>query len=235
MISHQHRYIFIHQRKCAGMAIAQALGVSPKDPDFAVFNDGTLSDSDLFGHWRDRPEWTGSYHVFAVCRNPWDRFISGWRYLKPTRDLPLTPLLRDIREGRFVADENLHAHLTRPQVAILTDHEGRFVPDTLLHFERLQEDFDRLCGNLGLPPRRIPVTNTSDRRPYWTYYDAESRDLVAEIFAEDIDRFGYRFGEPATPLARACDHLSSASRRLRRRLHLSRIGRFLPGHSDDHW
>lgn len=32
-----------------------------------------------------------------------------------------------------------------------------------------------------------------DKRPYTDYYDGVTRDLVADIFREDCERFGYRF------------------------------------------
>lgn len=229
MISHKHRFIIIHQRKCAGMALARALNFDPKSRDFATFNDGTLSDNELFDHWNNHPDWVQEYHITAVCRNPWDRFVSGWRYSAKTRDIPLLKLLRNIRDGAFEVDANLHAHLTRPQVEILTDRNGEFVPDSMIRFEHLQKNFDVFCDQVGYPRQHISRTNSSDRKPYWAYYNDEARDLITEIFNRDINQFDYQFEKPASAWARSRERAATESRRLFRRIFLSRFGRFLSG------
>ena len=43
MISRQHECIFIHQRKCAGMAVIETFGLLPDNPDYHFMNDGVLS------------------------------------------------------------------------------------------------------------------------------------------------------------------------------------------------
>jgi hypothetical protein len=78
MICHDYKCIFIHQRKCAGVSIIHAFGFEPSDPEWYSMNDGVLS-----------PEYESApsgYFQFSVVRNPWDRFISGWKYLPVTRE-----------------------------------------------------------------------------------------------------------------------------------------------------
>lgn len=88
--------------------------------------------------------------------------------------------------------------------------------DFVGRFESLQNDFDRVCEKIGLPQSEIPHINSSRgqandkassgslipwrRRPtfpsfstYQDYYDDESRELVAQLYEADIDRFGYEF------------------------------------------
>lgn len=229
MISHDYRYIFIHQRKCAGMAITSALGASPESPDFHIFNDGTWSDNDLFAHWYQHPEWTENYHIFAVCRNPWDRFVSGWRYLKETQDLGLDEVLDEIEAGNFDGNAKVLSHLVRPQLAILQDGEGRFLPSTMLRFENLQGDFSKLCDQLGIPHRRVPIRNAGKRRPYWTYFDDSTRERVARLFQADIEKFGYSFAPPDQVTRRLNAHFHHLRNQVLTRVRASRLSRFLPG------
>jgi hypothetical protein len=182
MIDHAHRSIFIHQRKAAGMSIMSALGRSPDEPEFHRFNDGVLAPD-----WGQRDP---RYFVFSAVRNPYDRLVSSWKYLSGTRDRPLLDCLRNPpRDGHD------YRHFTRPQLAILRDPQsGRLVTDDLIRFEQMQPDFDRVCDRMGRPRQPLPHLNASKRsRAYRDYFDAETRRLADQIFAEDIAVFGYNF------------------------------------------
>lgn len=185
MIDHEHRCIFIHQRKVAGTSIISSFGFTQNDPGWHKYNDGVLSRD-----WRDRPAEERRYFVFSAVRNPFDRLISAWRYLKSTRDRPLLDvLLNPPREGHDFR------HLTRTQVSLLREQKSRkLITDDLIRYERCQEDFDRVRRRLNLPPFRLPVMNVSNRGPdYRIYFDTQTRALAEEMYMEDLLTFGYRF------------------------------------------
>jgi hypothetical protein len=74
MYSQKHNCIFVHQRKSAGTSIKTLF------PDATgEFNDGILDE-----RWHQDPRVPQSFK-FTVVRNPWDRFISGWKYNLSTR------------------------------------------------------------------------------------------------------------------------------------------------------
>ena len=79
------------------------------------------------------------------------------------------------------------------QSEFVTDAEGRVIVDFVGRFERLAEDFAHVCRTIGVEAE-LPHVNPSRHADYRTYYSDHSRALVAEHFAEDIERFGYRFG-----------------------------------------
>ena len=60
MISHPHRCIFLHQRKCAGTAIKEAFGLRNEDADWHAYNDGVLDPA-----FAQRPR---DYLVFSIVR-----------------------------------------------------------------------------------------------------------------------------------------------------------------------
>lgn len=180
MISHRWRCIFIHQRKCAGSSIISSFGFTTKNPEWHFMNDGILSPE-----YGDRPR---GYLTFAVVRNPWDRFVSGWKYCECSRRLPLLEALQHLpQEGHD------YRHLTRPQHATICLPDGTLAVDRLLRFESLQQDFDALCAELGRPARRLPRVNVGQRGAYGDYFDAEAKRLFWPLFGRDAELFGYSF------------------------------------------
>ena len=180
MISHRYKCVFFHQRKCAGMSIMKTFNVEPDTPNWIYLNDGALDLETCLV-----PK---GYFIFSVVRNPWDRFISGWKFCESTKHLSLEQALRNLpTSGKD------YRHLTRPQYKILYDSTGRLIPHYLIRFENLQADYDRVCKQLGKPQRTLPFINKGSRSGYRDYFDSTTRSLFYEHFREDITRFGYNF------------------------------------------
>jgi hypothetical protein len=189
MISHRYRCIFIHQRKTAGCSIITSFCITDAEPDWHLFNNGTLSDE-----WGHRQKSAADYIVFTVVRNPWDRFVSGWQYLTATRNRPLLDVLRDLPAEKTGHD---YRHLTRPQLDILIDTDGRFVPDFVLRFENLAADYAKLCALIGKTDCSLPHLNETAHRPYAEYFDEPARELFYQQFRKDIEFLGYDFSGTA--------------------------------------
>ena len=180
MICHTYKCIFVHQRKCAGSSIINTFGLRPDDANWHFMNDGALS-----------PEYAtapSGYFRFSVIRNPWDRFISGWKYLPATRQRSLHEVLTNLPGERHD-----YRPLTRPQHAILYNQNGQLIVDHLIRFESLQEDFNRVCDQIGMLKRLLPHHNQGNRKHYAEYFDEDSRQIFQHHFAKDIELFGYDF------------------------------------------
>jgi len=194
VISHKHKFIFIHQRKCGGTSIQRALSRYTADPK--GFIDGVLSPEFIRGDLSKYPD----YFIFTVSRNPWDRVVSGWKYLQKTfpahiertfaKNLSLKETLLNLPQSGHD-----YRHITRNQIDILIDKSGKSILTDHIRFENLQEDFNIVCDKIGIPRQQLPHVNKTNHKHYTKYYDDETRELVAQKYARDIEYFGYKFGE----------------------------------------
>jgi len=69
----------------------------------------------------------------------------------------------------------------------------------ILRFERIAEDYAQLVSNLRdrhiIIPSILGHRNKTRHAHYTDYYDDEAVEIVRQAYQEDIDRFGYEFGD----------------------------------------
>ena len=80
----------------------------------------------------------------------------------------------------------------QPQVEWLKDDEGKISLNDIGKFESINKDFNHIRNVIGLEAS-LPHLNASSRAAYQSYYDDETRDVIAPWFHEDIKVFGYSF------------------------------------------
>lgn len=192
MINHEHKCIFIHVTKNAGTSIILAFGRKWRDEshDTAFLNDGVLSEQSK-KRWESAMLQYKDYFVFAVIRNPWDRFISGWKYCASTKDKDLDTVLSHLPTFEENAHDN--RHITVPQRQRLYDG-NILIPDFLIRFENLQADFNLVCDKIGKPRVKLAKENSTEHDHYRTYFNTpERRAKFESLFGIDIETFGYTF------------------------------------------
>ena len=205
MINHDYKFIFVHIPKSAGNSIKETLGI-PKFPG---------------GHFRIRDrqyEKCQKYFKFAFVRNPWDRFVSAYSYLKHggigVNHLGYNPDLQYfnivnkhdsftdfIKSKCWMEDTQETPHKNRsnrPWLHFDSCHEyviidGQIGVDFIGKTENLQEDFNTICDKIGIPRQQLPHKNKSKHKHYTEYYNDETKEIVAKYYAKDIESFGYEF------------------------------------------
>jgi hypothetical protein len=210
-ISHEHKAIFIHIPKTAGTSIETVLGVrgDNKQVDYSIFFGHDLQHltaAELARHERMPQGVFESYFKFAVVRNPWDRVVSEYMYCPDDYGEDHRAGLRMFLEDRFSRPEGPGVHL-RPQIDYVTDEQGRTMVDKIVRFENLEEDLEEVWRVLGMEGVELPVRKTTEHYHYSTYHSRRSRHLVSELYAEEIERFGYEFENRPERLRRARDWL----------------------------
>jgi hypothetical protein len=83
----------------------------------------------------------------------------------------------------------------QPQMFWLLDSRGKVGVDFVGRFETLERDFRHVCDVLGIEDDSLPRLISGDGLDYTQHYDGETREAVARKYAEEIELFGFRFGE----------------------------------------
>ena len=207
MISHKHKFVFIHIPKTGGTSIELCF-----DPNADV-RDTKYKHRTLRGLEKDGLI-IKDYFKFTFVRNPWDMTLSMYKYLWSS-DKPFPKYWRTThkRMKSFSFREWVtHPSFQRPTLRAERIHltsrsynppecisdwytSKSYKIDYIGKFENLQEDFNTVCDKIGIPRQELPHENKTKHKHYTEYYDEETKQIVAEKYAKDIEYFGYEFGE----------------------------------------
>ena len=185
-----YKAIFIHIPKTAGTSIAQALFGGSRHVPYIEYK-------------RANPYKFERYFKFSFVRNPWDRLVSTFFFLKKggvnemDRRFAAEQLAKYDSFDKFVNSwltrENVWSWVHfRPQYHFICDSSLRRQVDFVGRTETIGADFNYVCQRLGVSAS-LKWSNRSKHMPYNKYYTTELRDRVASVYAEDIALFGYSF------------------------------------------
>lgn len=213
ILSHGRRYVFVHIPKTGGTSLALALegramaddimlGDTPKARRRRHRVADVRTAGRLWKHSRladldgliDRQQ-MADYFVFTMVRNPWDRTVSYYHWLREQSfDHPAVALARSTDFDGFLQDRTTQASFANDAArTYVCAPDGTDCCDLYLRLEHLDQDLPRLEAALSLKLGPLPHENRSDRGPYRAYYSDATRALIGRLFADDITRFGYDF------------------------------------------
>lgn len=206
MIHHKHKCIFIHINKCAGTSVSLALDMLQTHISADMVFSSELSNDGQYAAWdgwkqgsrRNEHNWMPlsdvkkywhDYFKFTIVRNPWERVVSDYYYCQKTGIISTDVTFKqEIR--RTLQDTSRWKSPCLDWITI----DGVNQMDMVMRFENLHEDFRSLCNQLCVITS-LKHRNATEHKPYTEYYDEETRSIVTEKYAKDIETFGYKFGE----------------------------------------
>ena len=200
LVSLERRFIFIHIPKAAGTSIIHALrpyaraslprrllhrvgfgGSSlPQLPDHAKALDVRAA----------MPEVFANSFKFAVVRNPWAWQVSYYHYIRQNRKHWQHAEVAPLSFAQYVEWRVVHDRLLQSDFVV--DDDRKLMVDSIARVESLDRDAVAIFDRIGVETR-LPHRNRSRHDDYRAYYDDRTRALVAEHWAEDVERFGYSF------------------------------------------
>lgn len=218
IVSKLHGFIFVRGFKVAGTSVEAALMSICGESAVIDVREPHLSPREVRAA---RPAEWSKYRTIAIARNPWDFSVaaahhkyrlelSGPYQSDHAREWMAANFARCIEE-KYAARGEGHDLLNRDPktpaerrayeilgASVATgdwfwlDARGRPIEfDTVLRFESLEEDFQNLGLGVSLP--RLNSFDYKASGAYREYYTDRTRQLVGELHAHEVGRFGYEF------------------------------------------
>ena len=209
MISHKYRCILIHIPRTGGSSIERWIGggdwwsVSPETKHLLASQAKQVYSE----YWDD-------YFKFAFVRNPWDRVVSclhyschfgieaertkkriGWSQQEPIdfsgyKRIFGHPVTVE-HDHRFYERSDLLSNHHRPNRVFLNIIDEPI--DFVGRFETLKEDTQYIQERIGIEKPFNVHVQRSKRSNYERYCEDDTCEEVRQLYAGDIEAFGYKF------------------------------------------
>ncbi len=198
--------VFIWIPKTAGTSLVEMLG-APKLKSLrhvrcrflnrGIVTFGHLDYSELLKKGYVSPAYDRRTFKFCFTRNPYDRAVSLFYFLKREGKIPddstFLSFCRKLRKDGF---EPIGLHHVKglsqcnPQVRWIEKVDMDFIG----RFENLRDDTEEILRRLSMNGIPLPHLNATPHRDYGSYYCRESQEIIEELYKEDFSRFGYDTG-----------------------------------------
>ncbi|MCV3430648.1 sulfotransferase family 2 domain-containing protein [Campylobacter lari] len=190
----KYKCIFIHVPKVAGSSIERVIYQTDR---WLV---GHVKASDYVKIDKNKFE---NYFSFGFVRNPYDRVVSAYHYLKNDspdpcdiewgklniRDLEFEEFVLKLQDEEFKQKILTKNHFSF-QYEYLCDENTNVLVDFIGRFEQLNSDFKKILNILNRKDSLIHV-NKSKHCDYKDYYNCETYKIIREIYKNDFEIFDY--------------------------------------------
>lgn len=186
----KHKFIFIHIPKTAGKSLTKVLG-SGGACHLSWRHYYTLLEEDI-----------NNYYVFTVIREPLDRLISSYTYMRnggnqSAEDLRIKEIwidpyshFDDFVKNALTDPSIFNTRKFRPQTTFLENKRGSIEERiNIFKFEDLEAAYHEIANNLDIK-EPLPHTNSSNRASSITISD-EAINIINNLYAKDFKNFGY--------------------------------------------
>lgn len=203
--------IFVWVPKSAGTSVWRALEAGNAEQFLSTdeIRGATMQGINTFGHMSlpalleggfVDPDYFRRALKFAFVRNPFDRAVSLFEFLKRRRNLPQAtsfPIFCEFIRHRAYEPIGLYNRTELSQLnsqcTWLKDAAGNPLCDFIGRYENLEEDFNtikqRIGGGVNLP--QLGHFRKSERNETHAYYTPSEVRIIQDAYREDFETFGY--------------------------------------------
>lgn len=202
IISHKYKFVYVGIPKTATRSFMDAFAAGGQ----AIYDSEWYeSPADYVRVLAMYPD----YYKFTFTRNPWARAVSCYNSKikdavlgKQARIMcfynGLSPQMSFKDFARWLnteegSDAQADRHWLSQHILLTGADEKPFCAFTG-KYETLEKDLENVCAKLGMPPVTLAQKgHISENRDYRSYYDEETKALIARRYARDIELYGYEF------------------------------------------
>ena len=129
------------------------------------------------------------YYKFCFARNPWDRVVSYYHFHYGWNGEPRRPISEFIRSPTIKAlrTRGFEVYTIRCNVVV----------DKVCRYEALETELQEVYERVGIHERvSLPMAKANyrtDTRHYREIFSCEDKDLIAQMFADEIRLLGYEY------------------------------------------
>ena len=196
--------LFVHIAKTAGTSIRNSLIMNGNELEF---NSHIVSTKIIKKIGKKR--WNSMFK-FCFVRNPYDRLVSFYHFMTIPREIPREKERiwrekrqriigeRTFEEFCFMFYKNKILKKTPgllQQNKYICNKNDKIIVDFIGRYESLEEDWDYLCKNIFQKEYVLPHEQLSNhRKDYMSYYNEETKRIVANYYKKDFEMFDYDYG-----------------------------------------
>lgn len=151
-------------------------------------------------HVFDNEQQIEEHFKFSFVRNPYDRLVSCWndrRYdgarkggAEMTFEQFVYQLVADVNK-KYTGDISAYGN---PHIKSQSGMLQSVSLDFIGHLESFETDWKKICEYFDVQPSTENIhQNKTQRKPYRAYYNDQTKQIVTELYADDIERYGYKF------------------------------------------
>lgn len=192
---HELRCIFVHIPKTGGISLSNTIFGNMAGGHVPIKSYQLFLEKNQFEE----------YFKFTIVRNPWDRVVSAYLFLKkgglggPDKKWA-EKNLSDVNSfdefvKKYLPKKKIHnfTHF-RPQYKYFADWNSKIMVDYIGHFENLGESLSYISNKLGIEEVQLKKENVNkERAHYRSYYTEETSKIVGKVYKKDIELLGYEF------------------------------------------
>ena len=211
MISNKYKFIYIAIARTGTTSIIESLHKTNLSFTIPSRHNG------IKYHHKKFPKKTKNYFKFAFVRNPWDRLVSTFfrrksvinaieLYLQNNfrkfldsivsfrkKDLNYKTSLNNELISHKILRQIVGSRIPMSQISFLTTKKGNMCMDFIGRFENLKDDFEYVCDKIKIPYSGLTHRHKTNHKHYSEYYDDEMKNIVADMYKDDIEYFKYKF------------------------------------------